>query len=142
MRLNRASDFALRILILLAKSDEEISIDVISERLSLPKSHVMKIVAQLSGLGFVATQRGRGGGVKLDTPADQINVGQVVRQLERDFAVVDCLAESGPACVFEPRCALKPAMLEATEAFLGVLENYTLGEIVKGTQAPRVAKAG
>ncbi len=142
MRLNRASDFALRILILLAVTEEETSVDAIAERLCLPKSHVMKIVAQLSALGFVATQRGRGGGVKLDTPAEDINVGQVVRHLERDFAVVDCLSEAGPNCVFEPRCALKPAMLEATEAFLGILEGYRLSDIVAGTQKPRLLKSG
>lgn len=142
MRLNRASDFALRILILLAMSDDDISIDAIAERLQLPKSHVMKIVAQLASLGFVATQRGRGGGVKLEAAAEDINVGQVVRQLERDFAVVDCLSEAGPNCVFEPRCALKPVMIDATEAFLSVLGNYQLSDIVKGTQAPRKVETG
>ncbi len=139
MRLSRASDFALRILMLLAKETEPRSVEEISNRLSLAKSHVMKIVARLGASGLVETQRGRGGGVILGAEASTILVGEVVRLFESDFAVVDCLNPNAETCAFLPRCALKPAMVEATEAFLQSLDRHTLAEIVKGTQRPRVA---
>ena len=75
MRLNRASDFALRILMLLVRRDNALSVDEISETLSLPKSHVMKIVARLAHAGILSTQRGRGGGVKLACDPNQLRVG-------------------------------------------------------------------
>ncbi len=137
MRLNRASDFALRILILLCKNGDMVSVDVIAERLALPKSHVMKIVARLASAEFVSTQRGPGGGVHLKQSATDIRIGDVVRTIEREFAVVDCLGTSGPKCVFEPRCALMPVMTEATDAFLSVLDGYVLSDVASGTQRPR-----
>lgn len=139
MRLSRASDFALRVLMLLARESEPQSVEEISRRLSLAKSHVMKIVARLGASGLVETQRGRGGGVVLGADASTIMIGDVVRLFESDFAVVDCLNPSAEKCAFLPRCALKPAMIEATEAFLQALDRYTLAEIVKGTQRPREA---
>ena len=142
VRLNRASDFALRILILLSKSDEPLSVESIAEELDLPKSHVMKIVARLASAGIIVTQRGRSGGVKLDPSARDVPIGAVVREIENNFAVVDCFAEGNAVCVFEPRCALKPAMREATEAFLQVLDRYLLSDIVKSTQRPKSVVAG
>lgn len=138
MRLNRASDFALRILIILSRSENAISVEDLATRLNLPKSHVMKIVARLAGEGFVATQRGRGGGVQLACAPNDLSVGAVVRSVEREFAVVDCLGQDGPRCVFEPRCALQGIMVEATEAFLRVLDEAKLGDLAEKTQRPRV----
>ncbi len=139
MRLSQASDFALRILMLLAKETEPLSVEEIAGRLSLAKSHVMKLVARLGASGLVETQRGRGGGVTLGAEAGAISIGEVVRMFETDFAVVDCLNPSAERCAFLPRCALKPAMIEATEAFLQSLDSHTLADVVAGTQYPRAA---
>lgn len=141
MRLNRASDFALRILILLEKSDEALSVESIADQLMLPKSHVMKIVARLAAAGIISTQRGRSGGVRLEQSAEDIRIGAVVREIENDFAVVDCFLQGSARCVFEPRCALIPAMREASEAFIEVLDRYRLSDIVQTTQKPKPVKA-
>lgn len=138
MRLNRASDFALRILLLLGKLDDPISVDSIATTLELSKSNVMKIVAKLSGAGLVTTRRGPNGGVVLGQPADQIRVGSVVRMIENDLAVVDCLGDGSCSCIYLPRCALKPAMQAATHAFLDCLDGYTLATLLNGTRTPRL----
>ena len=141
MRLTRASDFALRILILLSKTEGALCVDTIAKRLALPKSHVMKIVSQLAGGGFVTTQRGRAGGVRINADDAEITVGSVVRMVENEFAVVDCLGKAGPLCAFEPRCALKSAMVEATDAFLDVLDQYRISDIAARTQRPSAKSA-
>ena len=137
MRISQASDYALRVLMLLAQTDDPLRVGEISERLAVSNSHVMKIVAKLAGLGLVETQRGRGGGVRLAVSPDEIQLGNVVRSFEPDFAVVECLQTAGAGCVYLPRCALKPAMLAATDAFLACLDQYTLARIVRGSQVPR-----
>lgn len=114
------------------------SVTDISQRLGLAKSHVMKLVAKLGAEGLVETQRGRGGGVLLGTDPDKVGIGRVVRLFENDFAVVDCLNPEADRCAFLPRCALKPAMKDATEAFLESLDAHTLASIVAKTQRPRL----
>lgn len=139
MRLNRATDFALRILMLLASEENAVSVDEIAARLALAKSHVMKIVARLGAADIVETQRGRGGGVRLARDPAQLSIGEVVRLFEPDFAVVDCLNPQAGRCAFEPRCALMGTMRQATEAFLRVLDDRTLADVVAGSQkAPAV----
>ncbi len=141
MRLKRASDFALRILLLLGKLDEPVSVDTIAATLDLAKSNVMKIVAQLSRAGVVTARRGPNGGISLGQPAASIRLGQVVRMIENDAAVVDCLADGPCSCVYLPRCALKPIMQEATDAFLDCLDGYTLAALLSGTHTPRLTMA-
>lgn len=141
MQLNRSTDFALRILMFLACENEAVSIDTISARLNLAKSHTMKIVAKLGTEGLVESQRGRGGGVSLGPEASSINIGSVVRAFEKGFVIVDCFADGAPRCVFQPRCALKSKLHEATKAFLKVLDATTLADVVAGTQKPHLASA-
>lgn len=133
MRLSQASDFSLRVLLFLGQSETAQTVENVSSRLGLARSHVMKIVAKLGRLGLVETNRGRGGGIRLGMPADQIRIGDVVREMEPDLGVVDCLREGG-SCVFMPRCALKHAMRAASESFMESLNAYTLAGLLSKTQ--------
>lgn len=130
MRLSQASDFALRILMLLARQKEPITIEVVSEKLGLVKSHVMKISAKLKQAGIIEAQRGRVGGVSLASKPSQISVGQVVRLIEPDFAVVECMQMGKSKCNFMPNCKLKMTIHNATEAFLKTLDKQTLDKII------------
>jgi Rrf2 family nitric oxide-sensitive transcriptional repressor len=49
----------------------------------------MKVTHQLGQAGYLETVRGRNGGLRLGKPPDQIVVGEVVRKMEPDFAVVE-----------------------------------------------------
>ena len=135
MRLNQASDFALRILMLLSTEHEALTVDAVASRLGLARSHVMKIVAKLAHAGHVNAQRGRSGGVTLGQAPEDILVGDVVRLIEADFAIVECMTAGKSSCTFAPRCKLKGAMSQAGEAFLKVLDGYSLAAITPKTSA-------
>lgn len=130
MRLNQASDFALRILMLLASEQDAITIDDVAKRLQLVKSHIMKITAKLAQAGFVDTQRGRNGGILLGRAPNLISIGEVVRLVEADFAIVECMKSGASSCTFMPQCRLKNVVHNATDAFLGVLDDCTLDQLV------------
>ena len=131
MRLNKASDFALRILMLLANEDQPVTVAEISGRLQLVNSHVMKIVAKLVKAGMLTTQRGRIGGVSLGMQPSDILVGDVIRQIETDFAIVECLQPKKCACVFAPNCRLKSVISDARSAFMAVLDKQSLQSIIE-----------
>ena len=130
MYITKNTDFSLRTLMLLAiqPDGELLSIDTISSTLSLSKAHLMKIVNQLAVLDFVETVRGRHGGVRLHYALEEINIGDVFRQLEEITVLVDC--HDGP-CIFQGSCTLDRAFRSATEAFLKELDSYTLADLVK-----------
>lgn len=130
MRLNQASDFALRILMLLAAEDEPLTIDTVAARLMLVKSNIMKITAKLAQAGFIEAQRGRNGGVLLGRPAADIRIGDVVRLIESDFAIVECMRVEASTCTFTPQCQLRGVIQNAATAFLDVLDQCTLDTLV------------
>ena len=131
MRLSSYSDYALRILIYLAVQSEGLpTIAEIADRYGISKNHLMKVAHQLGVGGYIETVRGRGGGLRLGKPAEQIVLGEVVRFTEQDLAIVECMG-SGNECLLTPSCALKGVLGEALQAFLTVLDKYTLADIVR-----------
>ena len=129
MQLTRFTDYGLRILTYVAlKSPEELTnITEVTEIYDLSRNHVVKIVHSLGKGGFLHTSRGKGGGIRLQRAADEIGLGDVVRHLEPTLDPVDCDA---PVCRINKVCQLRPILDEASDAFIGVLDNYTLADLV------------
>lgn len=130
MRLTRHTDNALRTLIYLAIHDDGANrIADIARRMGMSEDHVAKVVARLADLGYVATSRGRTGGVRLARDAKAIRVGSVVRDTEDNMVLVECFDPATNQCPIAPACALAPALDEALTAFLAVLDRYTLADL-------------
>ncbi|MGI9402823.1 MAG: RrF2 family transcriptional regulator [Rhizobiaceae bacterium] len=130
MRLNQASDFALRILMLMAIENKPMTVEEIAKHLKLVKSHVMKIVAKLVRAGVLRSIRGRSGGVVLARNPHDITVGMVVREIEVSFPIVECMADKETNCVFAPNCRLQGVMANARSAFMKVLDDVNIGSLV------------
>ncbi len=135
MRLTLHTDYALRVLIQVAIAGGKlITINDIAERFDISKQHLMKVVNALSQNGYLETVRGRGGGIRLRRPPLDINVGQVVRETEEKLDVIGCLERRG-YCRIERVCILRGALHDATQAFLAVLDEYTLADLIKPQRA-------
>lgn len=125
MRLSLHTDYALRVLIHLAtRPDRLASIAEIARAYAISENHLMKVVNQLAHAGLVRTLRGRGGGIALAMPADEISVGIVVRRCEPDLKLAEC-----GGCLIEPACGLTGAMRNALAAFLEVLDGYSIADV-------------
>jgi Rrf2 family nitric oxide-sensitive transcriptional repressor len=98
----------------------------------------MKVAHELAGLGYIASTRGSGGGLRLNQPPANIVVGQVVRDMEPDFSLVECFREDN-RCVITPACTLPRMLDEALDAFLDRLDAYTLADLVEPKRAARKA---
>lgn len=133
MRLTRYTDFAMRTLLYLAaRPDRLCSIAEVARAYRISENHLMKVVNDLARAGYVASVRGRGGGVRLARPAEEINIGRVVRHTEGDIQLVDC-----GDCVISPACALTGALGRALGAFFAVLDGYSLADLALSPAAAR-----
>lgn len=133
MRLTRYTDYALRMLMHLAAHDGRLcSISEISEAFGVSRNHLMKVANDLGRAGYISPVRGRMGGLRLARAADQINLGDVVRHTEDGFALADCAN-----CIIAPACGLTGALASALDAFLKVLDGYTLADIASKRPALR-----
>lgn len=137
MYLTRHSDYSLRVLMFLAVNRDAVStIPQITAAYGISRGHLMKVVQHLGHLGYVKTLRGRGGGLQLGAEPETIRLGAVVRQTEENLDLVECFSARGKGCRIQPACRLKAAIKEALDAFLAVLDSYTLADMVHGRAAP------
>jgi Rrf2 family transcriptional regulator, nitric oxide-sensitive transcriptional repressor len=131
MRLTLHTDFALRVLIQVALNDGKLTtIKDIAETFDISKTHLMKVVNDLSQKGYLDTVRGRNGGIRLMREARDINIGQVVRDTEQQLDVIGCMRHKD-YCPIARVCVLRGALRDATEAFLAVLDGHTLADLIK-----------
>ncbi|MES2989227.1 MAG: Rrf2 family transcriptional regulator, partial [Pseudomonadota bacterium] len=126
MQLTQHTDFGLRLLIVLARSSAPVSLPTFSARQGLSYHHVAKVAQALVSEGFARSQRGRTGGIALARPPQEIRVGDIVRALECGMRLADC-----SRCVLRTNCALSGVLAEALDAFLAVLDRYTLADVAR-----------
>ena len=132
MRLTVYTDYALRLLMYLAvKEDQLATIAEIAKSFDISRNHLMKVAHQLGVAGYVETVRGRGGGLRLAKPVEAIGLGEVVRHTEPDMAIVQCFKPLNAPCIIRPCCVLRRALDKANDAFMAVLDGYTLSDLVR-----------
>ena len=135
MRLTQYSDFALRLLTFLAvHRDRVCTVKEIAEAYSISRHHLLKVANELAGAGVIDALRGNGGGLRLARAPHLVGIGEVVRLTEPDFQLVACFDAQGPGCPIESACILQRALQEACEAFLKVLDRYTLADMMVSKQ--------
>jgi Rrf2 family nitric oxide-sensitive transcriptional repressor len=119
-----------------------VTIAELADHHQVSKNHLMKVVNDLARQGLLETTRGRGGGLRLLKPADQIRVGDVVRASETDFRLVECFDPTTNICSLTPTCRLKHVMSDALLAYLRVLDSATLADIAPVLQPASIPPAG
>lgn len=140
MHITRYTDYSLRVLIYLAVRQERlVTIQEIAESYDISRNHLMKVVHQLNRKGYIETVRGKSGGMRMHRHPNTINLGVLVRETEQDLSIVECHS-SGGQCVISPVCGLKNVFAEALDAFLGVLDNYTLDDILPDRHKPQLMR--
>ena len=133
MRLTQWTDFTLRVLMYCAACEgreQPVTISEVAESYGISRSHLTKIVQELSASGLLETTRGRGGGMRLMKPAREINIGAVVRSTETDFTVVECFDPENNQCRLSSHCRLRGVLEQAMESFFKVLDNVTLADLM------------
>lgn len=132
MRLTVYTDYSLRVLMYVALHPEQRpTIAGIAASYGISKNHLMKVVYELGVAGYISTLRGKNGGLVLARNPQNIVLGEVVRRTEPDMALVPCFDPVNAPCVISPACKLKHALHEARAAFLRVLDDYTLADLVE-----------
>src|SRR5262249_11153037 len=102
----------------------------IAKSFDISEHHLVKVVHMLGREGLLATTRGRRGGLELARPADEINVGEVVRRTEGADIPAECFDSEHNKCVLTGRCRLERTLAEALQAFYKVLDRHTLADMV------------
>lgn len=131
IRINRQTDYAVRVLLSLSKRTEgRTSTAEIQREMLIPPSLAQRIVADLARGGFVQTFPGRDGGLSLARAPKEINLRQIVEHFEGRIFVSDCLIGKGE-CPFDNNCPVRCRWARLQSTVMQELEQITFEDLAQ-----------
>ena len=132
IRINRQTDYAIRVVLALAKHTERqrISTTEVQREMLIPAAFLPRIVAELGRGGFILTFPGRDGGLELARAAEQINLRQVVEYFEGPISVSDCIS-GRTQCPFDTKCPVRCRWGKLQATIIHELEAITFDELAQ-----------
>ena len=125
--------YALRTMVDLAihGDGEPVKIKDIAKRQDISGKYLEQIISILSRAGYVRSIRGNQGGYYLARPSAEYTVGMILRVTEGNLAPVDCLTGDSNLCLRQQDCVTLRLWRELDEAIKGVVDRYTLDDLVQ-----------
>jgi Rrf2 family protein len=140
MKLSKKGEYAIRSLINLGIASEVgrplVQVSELAESEQLPVKFLEQILQALKDAGFVVSARGKFGGYRLAKPMKEITIGSVVRLIDGPLAPIGCVSQTAYVkctCPDEEHCGLRMLMLDVRNAIAGILDRYTLADVVEVT---------
>jgi Rrf2 family protein len=140
MKLSKKGEYALRSLINLGIAAEMkrklVQVSELAESEQLPVKFLEQILHVLKDAGIVESQRGKFGGYRLARPSRKIFIGEVVRLIDGPLAPIGCVSQTAYepcTCPDEAHCGLRMLMVDVRNAIAGILDRYTLADVVEIT---------
>jgi Rrf2 family protein len=133
MYVNAKADYAVRATVELAGSSRECprKLDEIAAAQAIPVSYLTMIIAQLRDAGVIRSQRGSNGGYWLARPAQELDLGTVIRAIAGPLVAVRGLAPEEIA--YDGSAAVLQQVWVALDVSLRrVLEQVTVADVAAG----------
>ena len=129
MKLSSKTHYGLMACHVLASNpDVAVSASVLEAQISVSGKYLEKIMRMLSKRNIVSANRGASGGYFLSRPPKDITVGEVVRALEDDMEIIECVKHGGK-CKCCPSSGVWKRLYEGIN---NLLDSMTLEQMVNG----------
>jgi Rrf2 family nitric oxide-sensitive transcriptional repressor len=133
MRLTTKTNLAARVLMACAVNPDRILRTAeIAEACNASVNHLLQVVNALHAHGFVETQRGRHGGLRLARRPEQVSMGEVFRVFESGTPFAECFDPATNTCPLPTACRLRTYVARAVEAFYHEMDMVTLADLTRG----------
>jgi Rrf2 family transcriptional regulator, iron-sulfur cluster assembly transcription factor len=131
-RVNRQTDYAIRVLLMLAQQPQgtRLATSEISREMLIPTAFLPRIVAQLAQADLLLTFTGRDGGLQLPRPADQITLKDVIEEMEGPMLLSECMTGE-EACPFEGDCRVRCRWNDLQSRLLEELDRTTFADLAR-----------
>jgi Rrf2 family iron-sulfur cluster assembly transcriptional regulator len=130
MKLTRAGEYAVRIVLHLAQADPHTWVKrrQISQAMDVPYPFLGKIGPQLAAAGLIEIAQGPKGGYRLARAAENISLLDVVEAVEGPIALNQCLIHTD-ACGRSPVCAVHQIWLKARQDMRNTLASANFADL-------------
>ncbi|WP_063301822.1 Rrf2 family transcriptional regulator [Pseudovibrio sp. WM33] len=131
MQLTKFTDYGLRTLMYLASNPQRLcSVKEVSEYHDISRNHLVKIVLRLVEAGYISSFKGKGGGMQLAKPSNEIQLGEVIKLLEPNMTMVECFDPATNTCRITGSCNVKHYLYEASQSFIESMNKHTLEDAI------------
>jgi len=134
LKINRKTDYAIRVVLALAKYGEgtRLSSAEIQQEMLIPPALMSRIVAQLSREELVNTFPGRDGGLMLPCPASQITLKDVVEAFEGPILLSECMqVKVEDDCPFQSNCPVRSKWGRVQVAMMREMASITFEDLAQ-----------
>ena len=125
--------YALRVMLCFAQrgGDEYVPLKEIAEAEGISQKYLETIMTIISKAGFVDAVHGKGGGYRLNRPAEEYTVGSILKLTEGSLAPVSCTTQGAAACSRSSCCQTLP-MWERLERMIDeFFEGITIADLLR-----------
>ncbi|MBS5702652.1 MAG: Rrf2 family transcriptional regulator [Butyricicoccus pullicaecorum] len=111
MLISSKGRYALRLMIYIAAlgdAEGKIALREVADREHISQKYLEQLVRPLMKAGLLRSVRGKGGGYRMNKPAEQCTVGSILRLTEGSLAPVACLDKKPVQCARAGECRTLP----------------------------------
>jgi len=132
MKLSTRSRYGTRLMIQLAKNYGKgpLQIGDISEREGISVKYLEQLIIPLKKAKLIKSVRGPKGGHSLTKSPQRITIGEIVRAVEGNTELVDCITRP-QVCERSNSCPTRDVWKSATQAMYKELDKTTLWHLAK-----------
>ena len=132
MLISTKGRYALRILVDIAEHQTEafIPLKEIADRQEISDKYLESIAKELVKSDILVGHRGKGGGYRLRSSPDRINVGDVLCIMEGSLAPVACLESGAAPCSRAARCRTLKFWQGLDDVIRAYARSYTVADLM------------
>ncbi len=132
LRINRKTDYAVRVMLALARRGEgvRISSSQIRDEMSIPHAYLQRIIADLSRTQLLQTYPGPNGGIQLGRPAQKITLKDIYEAIEGPLLISECLQGPGE-CTLDVCCPVRSRWSRMQTLFVQEMESVSLVQLAQ-----------
>jgi FeS assembly SUF system regulator len=128
LRISKLTDYAILMMVELARDGEMLSAHTLAERIHVEVPTASKVLKLLAGSGLLESYRGANGGYRVSRTGAEISVAEVIAAIEGPIAMTECSVEEG-LCSQEDNCGLRSNWQRISLAVAQALRDVSLAEM-------------
>ncbi len=131
MLISTKGRYAIRVIVDIANNSkgEFIPLKDIAKRQGISQKYMESIMTLLSKNNFVEAVHGKGGGYRLNRPASEYKIGDILRLTEGTLAPVSCLEEGAPPCERKDSCTTLGMWTKLNNLISDYLDNISIADL-------------
>ena len=131
MHINLESDYAVRLVRVLAQTPDRLDGKTLAERAGVSPRFTLKIMQKLVLSGIVQSYKGAHGGYVLSRPATEITLREVIEAVEGQYRFSRCLdGDYECGCAEGERCPFQTVFDEITKMVTDKLDETTFDRLI------------